>query len=228
MTGQLKNLFRLNGNRWKLRPDVAATITKVRPETRAQAYRLFATWFGPPAREVWLDALAEGSFRAMPSSEVLSTCGLDLDKHRFQGGGDFKGLAQVYSSSFEVGNPAVSFHERAYTRAVANELFEELFRFYEHFGLDLKNSDNVHWPDSLLVELDFMQYLSHLESIAVRQEDVLSLQRGQYDFLDRHLVPLVKGIVDKLHTVNIEPYDQLARLLECHVEHELGHCSTSK
>lgn len=207
---------------------MAAAITKVRPETRAQAYRLFATWFGPPAREVWVDALAEGSFRAMPSCEVLSTCGLDLDKHRFQRGGDFKELAQVYSSSFEVGNPAVSFHERAYTRAVANELFEDLFRFYEHFGLDLKNSDNVHWPDSLLVELDFMQYLSHLESIAVRREDVLSLQRGQHDFLDRHLVPLAKGIAEKLHTVNIPPYDQAADLLERYADYDLGHCSTSK
>ena len=147
---------------------------------------------------------------------------------RFDGGGIFKGLAQLYSSSFEVGSPVVSFHERAYTRGAAHELFEELFRYYEHFGLDLKNSDNVHWPDSLLVELDFMQYLSHLESIAVRQDDVLSLQRGQHDFLDRHLVPLAKGIAEKLHTARISPYDQLAHLLERYVDHDLDHCWVSE
>lgn len=207
---------------------MGAVMTQVRAETRARVYQLFATWFGPPEREVWLDALAQGSFKAMLSSQVLSGCGLDLDKYLFQGGVDFEDLAQLYSSSFEVGNPAVSFHERAYTRGSANELFEELFRYYEHFGLDLKNSENVHWPDSLLVELDFMQYLSHLESVATRQEDVLSLQRGQYDFLNRHLGPLVKGISEKLHSVQISPYDQLAHLLKCCVDHDVGRCAPSQ
>jgi len=207
---------------------MSAAMTQVRAETRAEAYRLFASLFGPPEPEVWSDALAEGSFKAMASSEILSACDLDLDKFRFDGGGNFKELAQLYSSSFEVGSPVVSFHERAYTRGAANELFEELFRYYEHFGLDLKNSDNVHWPDSLLVELDFMQYLHHLEAIAVRQEDVLSLQRGQHDFLDRHLAPLAKGIAETLHAARISPYDQLAHLLERYLDYDLGHCSTSK
>lgn len=199
---------------------MAEAMTQVRAETRAQAWHLLATWFSPPEPETWSKALAEGSFSAMQSSEVLPACGVDLGKFRFRSGMEFEELAQLYSSRFEVGNPAVSFHERAYTGGVARELFEELFRYYEHFGLDLKNSDNAHWPDSLLVELDFMHYLGHLETIATRQEDVLSLQRGQRDFLDRHLLPLVRGISAKLHNLGLSPYDELAQVLAEYVARE--------
>lgn len=186
---------------------------------RSHVYRLLGVWFGPPAGD-WMGALADGSFKCMVPEGILLPYALDLSEYRFQNGMSFEELAQVYSTCFEIGNATVSFHERTYIPDAANKLFEELFRYYEHFGLDLKNSDNSYWPDSILVELDFMQYLVHLESIASRDEDVLSLQRGQRDFLKRHLVPLATGIADKLRTLSITPYEQLANLMICYVDHD--------
>lgn len=187
---------------------------------RSQVYRLLGVWFSPPVDDVWAGALTDGSLKCMAPGGMLLPYALDLNEHRFQNDMSFAALAQVYSTCFEIGNATVSFHERTYTLDATNKLFEELFRYYEHFGLDLKNSDNAHWPDSILVELDFMQYLVHLESIASREEDVLSLQRGQRDFLKRHLIPLATGIADKLHTLSITPYEQLANLMIRYVDHD--------
>jgi DMSO reductase family type II enzyme chaperone len=182
-------------------------------ELRSQVYQILGSWLSPPASEVWEDALADGSFCSMHPTGKLLPYALDLKEYQFQSSIQFEKLTQVYSSSFEIGNAAVSFHERTYTRDAPNKLFEELFRFYEHFGLDLKNSDNAHWPDSILVELDFMQYLTHLESIAASEDDVQSLRLGQRDFLKRHLIPLTVGISEKLNALDIKPYNQLSRVI---------------
>jgi len=143
----------------------------------------------------------------------LSPHTLDPDNYRIKPGMSLDKLSQTYSSCFESGNESASFHERVYNTDATSQLFEELFRYYEHFGLDMKGNDNANWPDSILVELDFMHYLSHLESIATSEDDVLSLQRGQRDFLQRHLSPLAVGLTEKLSAMKISPYDQLAKLL---------------
>ena len=192
---------------------------------RSQVYRILGAWLSHPASEVWADALVDGSFSSMHPGGKLLPYALDLKEYPFQSGMRFEELVQVYSSSFEIGNAAVSFHERTYTRDAASKLFEELFRFYEHFGLDLKNSDNAHWPDSILVELDFMQYLTHLESIAVSEDDVQSLRLGQRDFLKRHLIPLTVGVSEKLNAMDIKPYDQLSRLIKHYVGLDRDHLS---
>jgi len=164
--------------------------------------------------------LSEGSFACIRPEGGVLPYGLSLDNYRFATVMDLADLSQVYSSSFEVGNSQVPFHERDYSRDAASKIFEDLFRFYEHFGLDLKDNDNTNWPDSILMELDFMHYLSHLESIAVNEDDILALQRGQRDFLQRHLAPLVSGLAGKLSVLKITPYDQLSKLMNDFVTHE--------
>jgi len=183
------------------------------PTIRSQTWRQFCLCFSQPDNELWEASLADGVFDCMAFNGNLLPHAIDLSNYQFSPGISLDNFAQAYSSCFEVGNAPVSFHGRTYSNEAASKIFEELFRFYEHFGLDLKDSENSNWPDSILMELDFMHYLSHLESLAKSDEDVASLQRAQLDFLNRHLIPLVTGISDKLYSLKIAPYDQLALLM---------------
>jgi len=192
-------------------------------EARSQIWQLFCVAFSSPDSAAWERSLADGVFSGIsPRGEPLPH-GLDSGDYEFEPGIVFEDLSQAYSTCFEAGNAPVSFHERTYTNDAASKLFEELFRYYEHFGLDLKDNDNANWPDSILVEMEFMYYLSHLESIAGDEGDVLSLRRGQRDFLKRHLAPLLSGIVEKLNRMEISPYDQLARLMNDYVAREIDY-----
>ncbi len=187
---------------------------------RSQTWRLLCTWFSQPDSAIWESALAEGLFNYISPTGGLLPHALDPGDYRFEAGMNMDDLGRAYSSCFEVGNAPVSFHGRTYTDDAASKLFEELFRYYEHFGLNLTDNDNANWPDSILVELEFMYYLCHLESIAGSEDDVLSLQRGQRDFITRHLAPLVEGISKKLSSLEIAPYDQLAKLLKDYVSRD--------
>lgn len=185
-------------------------LDMINPTTRSQIWQTLCTCFSPPVNEVWEHLLLDGSFSCMdPTGDLLP----QFQDYKFQAGLSIDDLNKAYSSCFEVGNAPVSFHERTYKNDAASKLFEELFRYYEYFGLDLKDNENTHWPDSILVELDFMHYLSYLESIAANEEDIMSLQRGQRDFLKRHLCPLITGISDKLCTMGVTPYSQLSQLM---------------
>jgi len=187
---------------------------------RSQMWRSLCVCFSPPAGDVWEAVLAEGSFYCIYPVGDLAPHALNPDDYRINPGMGLDELKQTYSTCFESGNESVSFHERAYNTDATSQLFEELFRYYEHFGLDMKDNDNANWPDSILVELDFMYYLSHLESIARTADDVLSLQRGQRDFLKRHLGPLVAGLSGRLQALGVTPYDQLAKLMHDYVGRE--------
>jgi DMSO reductase family type II enzyme chaperone len=103
-------------------------------------------------------------------------------------------LSVAYTSAFEVGNAPVSLYGRSYSKASETELFEELFRFYEYFGLDFNKAKILDWPDSIVTELDFMHYLSFIE--ANQTGDSTSILRAQKDFLERHLSRFVEGFGD--------------------------------
>lgn len=100
-----------------------------------------------------------------------------------------------YLEAFDPGasNVAVSLHEATHADQEHTGLFEELVRFYEHFGL--RRLQDAELPDHLSVELEFMHFLCRLEQHALaRDADVDSLHRAQRDFMKRHLAPLIDGV----------------------------------
>lgn len=106
-----------------------------------------------------------------------------------------------YNQAFDpaVNPQACSLRERAHIDSDQSALFEELARFYEFFGL--ARSENAELPDHLAVELEFMHYLTYLESRAEPgSESAAGLRRAQRDFLDRHLVRLVRSVDAQLHS----------------------------
>lgn len=106
--------------------------------------------------------------------------------------------APEYLAAFDPGASAeaTSLHEAAYARMDTGALFEELVRFYEHFGL--RRQEKAELPDHLAVELEFMHVLCALDQAAVeRGEAADAVHAAQRDFLDRHLRPLLAGLLDK-------------------------------
>lgn len=99
-----------------------------------------------------------------------------------------------YLEAFDPGasSTATSLNEASHVELEASVLFEELVRFYEHFGL--RRQEQAGLPDHLAVELEFMHFLSELEQAAVaRGEDVAAVHAAQRDFLDRHVLRLLEG-----------------------------------
>jgi DMSO reductase family type II enzyme chaperone len=95
---------------------------------------------------------------------------------------------------------AVSLNEGAYANIDISSVFEELVRFYEHFGL--RRHEKAELPDHLSVELEFMHFLCELEVAAssngdANREALRSLHAAQRDFLDRHLLRLLRGVREK-------------------------------
>lgn len=102
--------------------------------------------------------------------------------------------AAEYLRAFDpaVSPTAVSLRESSYVDGEGSSVLEELVRFYEFFGL--RRRQDALLPDHLSVELEFMHFLSTLESTDEPGRDTASLRRAQRDFLDRHLSRLIEAI----------------------------------
>ena len=100
----------------------------------------------------------------------------------------------LYCSLFEpaAGKARVSLYERDHGTHTREVLWEDLFRCYTHFGLDFDDGGLKEAPDHLVIELEFMHYLTFLE--ASNPETARGAVLGQGDFLERHLAAWVPRI----------------------------------
>jgi DMSO reductase family type II enzyme chaperone len=185
-------------------------------ESRSSLYSRFGAYMAFPTAQVWQESLhkntytlLEGADRGLPYAFCLGTSGI-------KGSYTLDDLEQAFTVNFDTGAAAVSLHGRSYTNDGDQKLFEELFRFYEHFGLDFSSSNNDFWPDSLQIELEFMHYLTYLEGLA--GDSNIAILKAQRDFLTRHLRPLIAGIKASLLEKNTPIYTQLVTLLNEFVE----------
>lgn len=101
----------------------------------------------------------------------------------------------AFNEAFDpsVNEAAASLREWTYSGGDQSALFEELMRFYGFFGLGRNEQGEM--PDHLSVELEFMHFLNfqqtQAEGDAVAQR---SLAQAQLDFIERHLLRLVRGV----------------------------------
>lgn len=192
-------------------------------EARSLTYRLFAKLIAHPD---------EAMFEALSSGEVVATFA-DLAKDLpfalpFDPAGirssvknmSHDDLSALYTSRFEVGNAPVSLYGRTYVREGERELFEDLFRFYEHFGLRFDDGKARDWPDALVVGLEFMHYLSFIE--ASRGGSSAAINRAQHDFLGRHLARWCSKISEVLARQDVKLYATILAALDAFVLADLG------
>lgn len=113
---------------------------------------------------------------------------------------EFDELKREYSGLFEVGSdgPPVPIREDLQTGQRGGTR-EELVRFYNYFNYSL--AEKFAWaPDHLSVQLEFMHFLCFQE--ASGDENALSYQLAQADFLQRHLLKWVPRLAANVDAVS--------------------------
>jgi DMSO reductase family type II enzyme chaperone len=119
-----------------------------------------------------------------------------------------------------VSKRAVSLHASTHVNREQTDLYQELIRWYDHFGL--KRRDGGELPDHLAVMLEFLQFLTFQEQAnAADAKAVSTLHAAQRDFIHRHLDPVVREITSKTE-VDTPRYRELPRALLAFLEDELG------
>lgn len=186
---------------------------------RSMLYALFAKALSHPD-EILLADFLSGRFEAdveglMGEAGYVAGPGI-----RIEPTASAHELKVAYASAFEAGLPKVSLREANYAREGEKKLFEDLFRFYDHFGLDTSSGTLREWPDHIAVELEFMHYLTWLE--AEPGENRKPLRLAQRDFLTRHLGVWIEELAARLESKEIlSPWPQVARLLVTFITEEL-------
>lgn len=204
------------------------TITvAVSPERRAAAarsvvYAIFARLFSYPAgalAQSIIDGLYYDELRQAaadlpyPSSLVTQTYP-SLPESADE-------LQACYCALFDpsAGKGAISLGEKDHAQVERSYLWEELMRFYEHFGLEYSTERVREAPDHLVTELDFLHYLAFLE--AGTEGDAGAFSRARSDFFERHLanwVPVVAAKLDRAAPGTL--YADLASMLHDFIEEE--------
>ncbi len=109
---------------------------------------------------------------------------------------DDRGKSFMEAFEPSVSKAAVSLHASSHVEREQTDLYQEMIRWYAHFGL--KRKDGGELPDHVSVMLGFMQFLTAQEHANSSDEEVLgNLHKAQADFLARHLLPLAEALVAK-------------------------------
>jgi len=201
-------------------------------EARSQLYQCFATAFSDPG-DHFLDCIFNGEYL-----ETLHDLGNQLPYPTpFDGsvttlvppGLQKQDIKVFYASCFEAGAQGASLRETGYSALPEKAQMEEIFRFYQYFGLDFSKGGLRELPDSLPVELEFMHYLTFLEAKSLQAEarketadsNRTALQLAQRDFLKQHLGIWIQAFVLQLERLpDSRFYTDMARLLRAFVQSE--------
>lgn len=154
----------------------------------SQIYLFLGRCFSYPTKELMMGVGAPGEFGALINRlpfevEFKGIPSPSLPQDEFE---------SEYINTFDIGfGPVVpcSLYETAYSRKGMNarDVYEDLFRFYEHFDIRL-NENEKDYPDHLAVELEFMAYLTQKEAQAEGMgNDPMPYRLAQKDFMERHL-----------------------------------------
>ena len=168
--------------------------TEITALPRATIYSLFSQLLSSPHELKPLSLSSDISYEGLPfdfySREIIDSYLND----------DPEALRLKYSCLFEVGDdgPPVPIREDLFLAQPA-KLREDLVRFYDYFGYQL--DEEFQWQmDHLSIELEFMHFLiiGELQS----DNDKLSFQLGQVDFLEKHLINWTPLLSKKLSTLD--------------------------
>lgn len=188
---------------------------------RSQFYKVLSGVFAYPEGEERKDFVLRGAGNAL--RQAVADLPFAVPAVEFLGWQDQTfDVAMNYTSFFDncKGRPPVSLHEKDYSRVDAKQNWEELIRFYEHFGLRYDFEGSKEWPDHVGIELEFLHYLTFLET-GSPDESAEIYAAAEGDFLERHLAKWVPQFADKLAgQTEDSPYGALARVLAQFIEAE--------
>lgn len=180
---------------------------------RSEFYALFAQLFAFPSVDT-LNILASGEWIAR-TNELAGLLPYPLQSASVESVEDERAVSLAFSRLFDVvqGLPAVSLLERRYgEKKSQKQLWEDLLRYYNHFGLEFANSAAEGGPDHLVNQLEFMHYLSFLQ--CGNGDAGGDFRRAQRDFLGNHLGKWIGEFAQSASSESeSQPYKAVAELL---------------
>lgn len=205
---------------------------QARSQLRCHAYGLLAALIDYPD-DAFLPLIADG--QAMRQCRqvlgelhpALEACIAWPDLADAGDGAD--ALAVEYTRLFDVagsGGPLCPLHGGGYRPDSRMQLLRELVRFYNHFGLTTEAAPARELPDHLATQLEFLHYLSRLESDCLAHDtDADDCRRARRDFLERHLAPWLPQLAQRLAQHQALPfYRTLGELLAHFIRLETEPC----
>lgn len=201
---------------------------------RSTVYKTFSHIFSFPVKELvneWFSELGAGLAAWGIAGLPYKVEGLEDELpsllHEFTGAEET--LAERYTALFDncTGRARIPMRESNYVRADTKALWEDLVRFYEHFGLDYNLDETRVWPDHLTVQLDMVHYLSFIQTLADAPRT--TLMQAQIDFVERHLLNWLDNFVVAFSgNESVEPYERLAKMLSAFVKEDLRYLKSNR
>jgi len=132
------------------------------------------------------------------------------------------------------GDPPCSLVEGKHNKdANRRAIFEDLIRFYNHFGLSYKEGPQEDRPDHISFELEFMHYLAFLTLRAVQEnKSTHGYLQAQKDFLEHHLYKWAPKLAERMQEIVAEIgtpdavvvfYDGLTHILDRFIAADFTH-----
>jgi DMSO reductase family type II enzyme chaperone len=189
------------------------------PAARAALYAVLARAFEHPDEE-FHSAVDDGSLQTELEAYV-DRSGLGIAVPALPAESDYESLAAQYNGLFEIGyaeytdrtdgsldteGPPVPLYESRYRDAAWEDVNGDLARAYDYFGVSVDQDQRDH-HDNIRLELEFAAYLARREALGEGDAG-----RARRDLLDRHLVPFMEGLLDRITDVDDGFYTGLARL----------------
>ena len=177
---------------------------------RSDMYALMADLFRYPDKEFQafvrngeLRDVLVGIAKNLPFACALSDG--ETEKLRFSPLLDEEGIESGFIRIFEAGpgDPPCPLIEGKYVKdSNRRSIFEDLIRFYNHFGLSYAEGSYEDRPDHIIYEMEFMHYLCFLTLRAGQQEkETGDLLQAQHDFLKHHLAKWADKLADNVGQV---------------------------
>ncbi len=177
-------------------------MTEPAAAARSRLYQLLAAGFGFPERGLF-ETIASGSY-VEALEEALSALAFDVEPSgllaalRLPPETTYESFQADFIQHFELGaaGPPCPLYGGVYMGG-RTTVWEELIRFYNHFGLHL-SKENRDLPDHLATELEFVHFLTYREAETTIEASVTALRRAERDFLTRHPVVWLGQLVTRL------------------------------
>lgn len=198
--------------------------------SRSRIYALLAQGFRFPDRVLY-DSVVSGKFRA---SVAEAASGLP---YTFSVGGEwgsgaalsFQEFEAQYIQHFDVGSQdgaPCSLYEGE-GEGGRLKVMEDMIRCYEHFGLRTASRARER-PDHLATEMEYMHYLAFKEvDSQARGKNSLPYRQGQFDCLKVHLVDFAGRVAQRVGSLKIPFYSDLAKGAKAFCEAEFSYLSRS-
>ncbi len=191
--------------------------------SRSVLYKLLSLGFRYPSLELF-ETFQNGSFLDELRNNISSLDHLNAvmaERSLFSRQKDLENISfadfeVIFVRTFDTDSPLppCPLYEGMYLESPRTATMLEVSEFYRHFGLFMNRDEGKReMPDHICAELEFLHFLTFMESQAKDTELLKGYVLAQKDFLERHLTRWVPKFCDRLKSSDyVDFYIRLAQI----------------